>query len=92
MIYVVQFSSLLNQKEVAELPKAELLKIKKAIEEKLTTHPDVFGKPLRRSMKGYRSLRSGDYRVIFRIEKNTVKILLIAHRSIVYKNYAHRLM
>ncbi len=65
-------------------------KIKRAIENKLTTKPETFGKPLRRSLKGYRKLRVGDYRVIFRLEKKTVKILAILHRSIVYKKIGHR--
>ena len=66
-------------------------KIESAIEEKLTTHPDVYGKPLRRSFHDYRKLRIGDYRVVFRIEAVQVKIFLIAHRSVVYKIMAHRL-
>ena len=65
-------------------------KIRHAIEERLMTHPDLYGKPLRRSLKGYRKLRVGDYRVIFRIEKNTVKIMIIQHRSVVYDRVAKR--
>ena len=87
MSYVVQYSGLLNPKDIARFPKIHLRRIKKAIEEKLTTHPEVFGKPLRFSLKGYRSLRVGEYRVIFRIEKDIVKILIIAHRSAVYEDY-----
>lgn len=66
-------------------------KIESAIEEKLITHPDVYGKPLRRSFRGYRKLRVGDYRIVFRIEAVQVKIFAIAHRSVVYKIMAHRL-
>jgi len=87
MIFTVQYSALLNTKDIARFPKADLRRIKKSIEEKLTTHPDVFGKPLRFSLQGHRSLRVGDYRVIFRIDKETVKILIIAHRSVVYERY-----
>ncbi len=83
----VQYSALLNPKEIARFPKADLRRIKKSIEEKLTTHPEIFGKPLRFSLKGHRSLRVGDYRVIFRIDKAIVSILIIAHRSVVYKRY-----
>ena len=64
--------------------------IKEAIEKKLMAKPEVFGKPLRRSLSGYRKLRVGDHRVIFRIEKETVKIFCIAHRSIVYKRIDKR--
>lgn len=66
-------------------------RIKKAVEEKLLTYPDLFGKPLRRSLKGYRKLRVGDYRIIFRIEKQKVMIFVIQHRSVVYKNAGGRL-
>ncbi len=87
MTYAIEYSGLLNPKEIARFPKADIRRIKAAIEEKLITHPDVFGKPLRRSLKGYRKLRVGDYRVIFRIERQTVKILAIGHRSVVYEDF-----
>lgn len=58
--------------------------VRHAIESKLITRPDMYGKPLRRSLKNYRKLRIGDYRVIFKIESDVVKILVIKHRSAVY--------
>ena len=66
-------------------------KIKFAIEEKLTIAPDFFGKPLRRSLKGYRKLRVGDYRIVFKINGNKLYILAIMHRSIIYKKITKRL-
>ena len=66
-------------------------KIKFAREEKLTIPPDFFGKPLRRSLKGYRKLRVGDYRVVFRIDKNKIYVLAIMHRSIIYRKITKRL-
>jgi len=60
-------------------------KVRIAIEKKLTVEPETFGKPLRRSLKGYRRLRVGDYRVVFKIGEGTVKVMLIEHRSVVYK-------
>lgn len=65
-------------------------KIKKAIEEKLTTEPDLYSIPLRRSLKGYRKLRVGDYRIVLRIENKIVKIVVIMHRSIVYEEAEKR--
>lgn len=59
--------------------------IRKAIEEKLETQPEFFGKPLQFSLFGLRSMRVGDYRVIFQLKKKEVFIVLIAHRSVVYK-------
>ncbi len=78
---------LLHAKEISHFPKSDLKRIKKSIEDKLTTRPEVFGRPLRFSLKGHRSLRVGEYRVIYRIDKHEVKVLLIAHRSIVYQEY-----
>lgn len=65
--------------------------IRKAIEEKLTTSPEFFGKPLHFSFKGLRSMRVGDYRVVFQLSKDIVYVVLIAHRSIVYKNVEKRI-
>ena len=76
--------------DIPKLSASWKIKIREAIEKKLMTHPDLYGKPLRRSLKGYRKLRIGDYRVIFRIEEKTVKILIIGHRSIVYKEINKR--
>ncbi|MCB0308987.1 MAG: type II toxin-antitoxin system RelE/ParE family toxin [Bdellovibrionales bacterium] len=67
------------------LPKTARQRIKRAIEERLTSNPIEFGKPLRYSLKGARKLRVGDYRVIYRIEPpSTVLIVKIGHRKEVY--------
>ena len=77
--------------DIPKLSTSDKNKIKKAIEEKLIYHPEIFGKPLRRSLKGYRKLRVGDYRVIYRIEGIRVKILCIGHRSVVYQKADKRI-
>ena len=58
--------------------------IKKAIEERLVTRPEVYGKPLQRSLKGYWKLRVGDYRIVFKPSGERVQILGIVHRKDVY--------
>jgi mRNA interferase RelE/StbE len=65
--------------------------IRRAIEAKLTTRPEVYSRPLRRSLKGYRKLRVGGYRIVLRIEDNKVKIFVIQHRSTVYTTAPDRL-
>ena len=77
--------------DMPRLPSLWRDKIRQAIETKLAVHPEIFGKPLRRSLKGYRKLRVGDYRVVFRIETKSVKILAILHRSVVYEKMNNRL-
>jgi len=64
--------------------------IKKAIEERLTTHPEIYGKPLQRTLKGYWGLRVGDYRVVFRILEKKILILGIIHRKSIYKQIQKR--
>ncbi|MBI2096721.1 MAG: type II toxin-antitoxin system RelE/ParE family toxin [Candidatus Sungbacteria bacterium] len=58
---------------------------------KATARPEVYGKPLRRSLKGYQKLRVRDYRVIYRIERSTVKVFVIQHRSVVYQSVEKRI-
>lgn len=79
------------QDDIPKLSPEWKVKIQKAIEERLATRPEIYGKPLRRSLKGYRKLRVGDYRVIFLLEKNIVKILVIQHRSVVYDRINKRI-
>jgi len=80
-----------TEKDIPKLSAFGKDKIKKAIEEKLTIYPEVFGKPLRLSLKGYRKLRVGDHRIIYRIESKKVKIFCIGHRSIVYERANKRI-
>ncbi|MBI5754511.1 type II toxin-antitoxin system RelE/ParE family toxin [Candidatus Peregrinibacteria bacterium] len=86
MIFEIKYAEKVVKEEIPKLPKIPREQIQKDIEKKLTTMPEIFGKPLRKSLKGYRRLRIGDYRVIFRIEKNTVKIFKIGHRSTIYND------
>ena len=79
------------QEDIPRLSAVWKIKIKDAVEKKLSTHPDIYGKPLRRSLSGYRKMRVGDYRVIFRIDQKTVLILMIKHRSSVYEHIEKRI-
>lgn len=84
MNFEVRYHELVLKEDIPKLPRNIKESIKRAIAEKLMIAPEHFGKPLRRSLKGYRKLRVGDYRVIFRIERKMVKIFIIQHRSVVY--------
>ncbi|OGG37412.1 addiction module antitoxin RelB [Candidatus Jorgensenbacteria bacterium GWA1_54_12] len=84
--FSVQYHPAVIREDIPRLPATWRTRIKRAIKEKLTVAPEVFGKPLRRSLKGYRKLRVGDYRVIFKMSGKSVKILVIQHRSVVYRN------
>ncbi len=90
MKFEVEYHELVLREDIPKLSAPWKTKIRQAIEARLMTRPEFYGKPLRKSLKGYRKLRVEDYRVIFRIETNTVKIIMIAHRSVVYTRIAKR--
>ena len=66
--FEILYHPLVIKEDILKISTADKNNIKKAIENKLAISPEIFGKPLRRSLKGYRKLRVGDYRVIYRIE------------------------
>lgn len=82
--FIIVYQLEVTREDIPRIAQMWREKIKSAIVDKLATHPDVYGKPLRRSLRGYRKLRVGDYRIVFRIEATRVKIFAIAHRSVVY--------
>jgi len=83
--YTIKYHEAVFKEDISRLSKDWKSHIRQAIENKLSTEPELYGKPLRSSLKGYRKLRVGDYRIIFRIEKKTIKIFIIRHRSVVYE-------
>lgn len=91
MSFEIIYHELVIKEDIPKLSHTAKIQIQKAIEQRLVRYPEIYGRPLRRSLKGYRKLRMGDYRVIFRIEKNKVKIFMIGHRSIVYQKTMVRL-
>ncbi len=87
MTYRIEYLQSVVRKDIPKFSKTVKQQIRQAIEQKLTVRPIEFGKPLRYSIKGARSLRVGDYRVIYRIEPpSTVLILKIGHRREVYED------
>lgn len=84
MAYIILYDEQVVKADIPKLNKKECLNIKSAIEQKLTTNPEIYGKPLRTSLSGYRKLRVGNYRIIFEIAKKDVIIFAIGHRKNIY--------
>lgn len=84
MTYLIEYHEFVVKDDIPRLGKKEKDQVRKSIESKLRSAPEIFGKPLRRSLKGYRSLRVGDYRVVFKVVGKIVRVLAIKHRSNVY--------
>lgn len=87
--FAIEYLESVIKEDISNLPKTMKIMIKKAIEERLMTDPVGFGKPLRYSLKGFRRLRVGDYRIVFRIDKQQqlVVIAAIKHRKDIYDDF-----
>ena len=86
MKYRIEYLKSVVDNDISKLTKTVRRQIKAAIEEKLTSHPIEFGKPLRYSLKGARRLRVGDWRVIYKIESpDVVVVVKIGHRREIYQ-------
>lgn len=84
-MYSIVYAEQVINKDIPKLAFSIKETIKFHIEKKLLSDPIKFGKPLRYSKKGSRSLRIGDYRVIYQIKDKTINILVIQHRKDCYK-------
>ncbi len=86
MTYKIFYDLGSKNKDFERIPQAIREIIRKAIEKKLTVDPITFGKPLKYSLNGYRRLRVGDYRVIYKVDEDKVIVIIvdIDHRKDVY--------
>lgn len=66
-----------SEMDFFNLPNKVKPMIQKAIKERLETDPLSYGKTLRYSWRGHRSLRVSDYRIIYRIDQNKVIVTII---------------
>jgi mRNA interferase RelE/StbE len=90
MEYTLIYHPDVKKKDLPFIPVNIRARIKKAIEDRLLNDPVKFGLPLRRSLKSYKKLRIGDYRVIYRLKAENILILKIGHRKEVYSEIAKR--
>lgn len=51
----------------------------------LLENPHRVGKPLRLELEGYHAARRGAYRIVYRIDADSVLVVRIDHRSDVYR-------
>lgn len=84
------------QEDLKSLTRKDQQKIISAIEKKLFTRPDYFGKPLRKELKGYYRLRVEHYRIVYQVQKNKILVFVIhigqRKDSKVYEEALRRIM
>ena len=91
MSYRLTYHLEVRAKDVPAINQNLRERISKAIETRLTTEPQRYGEPLRRTLKGYWKLRVGDYRVVFKIVDDEVWIYGTIHQRDVYDKIIRRL-
>ena len=73
--------------DLSAMPSSARLQVLRAIRERLSAAPLSFGKPLRHSLSGMRSLRVGDWRIGYSVEGATVIVEHIELRRDAYKGW-----
>ncbi len=89
--FTVAYHPLVVKRDIPRLDKSMALRVRSAIEAKLMTRPEIYGIPLRATLKKFWKLRLGDWRVVYEIRNKTVSVLAIAHRREVYDMVNERL-
>ena len=90
MPYRIRYHPDVKAKDISKLNRTIQKRIKTAIEQRLLVSPEKYSEPLRRTLKGYRKLRVGDYRIVLKIENADILILCICHRKDVYERMEWR--
>ncbi len=90
MSFELKYNQKVLDEDIPRLNGAWKKRIRSTLEQKLTTEPVLYGKPLRGDLSGCFKLRIGNYRTIYQIKKTVVYIIAIQHRSAVYKNNIER--
>ncbi len=85
MAYELKYHPNVKRSDLPKIDAKNRGMIKRAIEDRLATQPEVYGKPLQRTLKGYWKLRVGDYRIVFKVFNDTILIFGIIHRKEVYE-------
>ena len=87
-VFQIEYLESVVDKDIPALPKTMRIRIKNAIETRLSIDPIGLGKPLRYSFTGHRRIRVGDYRIVYRMDmsKHTIVVVLIKHRKDVYED------
>jgi mRNA interferase RelE/StbE len=82
MTYLLRFHPLIFKEDFKHIDRPQQQRLIRTIEKKLTTGPDQYGRPLSGTLHGYWKLKVGEYRVVYRIEKQevTVYVLTIGFR------------
>jgi len=76
-IWKIKINRLVIDVDFKRINKKDQNIILKTIYKKLSTFPEKYGTPLRYNLKGYWKLKVSWYRIIYRIDKEGIRVLLL---------------
>jgi mRNA interferase RelE/StbE len=91
LTYKLVYHSDVEKVDLPRIDKKNKSMIKRAIEDRLKAQPEIYGKLLQRTLKGYWKLRVGEFRIVFKIFGNELRIYGIIHRKRVYRDIGKRM-
>lgn len=93
MSYTVIYEEDVIREDLPRLDETTRQRVIKEVGEKLSVGPDPYGRPLKSALKGYRRLRVGDYRVIYRVNRRDrlVLVVMVIHRRTRYRGVKERI-
>ena len=89
MSYLIKYHKAVKD-DLNSLEVLSKVRIKRAIETRLATDPIKSGELLKGNLKGFRKLRIGDYRIVYKVIEEEVLILGIRHRKDIYEVMKNR--
>lgn len=84
MSFALHYHPAVAEADIPNISRNLRRRIADAIKSRLSLHPHQYGAPLRKTLKSFGKLRSGDYRVVYKLENDDVLVLAIRHRKTVY--------
>ncbi len=81
----IRYHPKVKSEDITRLGSNIAVRIEKAIRNRLMINPIKYGFYLRGTLSGYRKLRVGDWRIVYRIVDKEIRIIAIGNRKDVYK-------
>lgn len=76
-MFKVIIDELVFTEDFKEITEKDQQRIMKTIRKKLTTEPELYGKPLKNDLKGFWKLKIDKYRVVYSINKGKIEVYVI---------------
>lgn len=81
----IKYHPKVKSEDIPRLSSNITARIENSIKNRLMVNPIKYGFYLRGSLRGYRKLRVGDWRIIYRIIDKEIRIIAIGNRKDVYE-------